>query len=118
MQNFKDRLKKLMERQDITSYRQLSKKTGIQASTLTRHKDEDFLPLSKDMIILASYFEVSIDWLVTGKTPAGLSKEEFYFISMCRGLSPSYLNALVKTAEVFAETTRLGEIVDPVEDLE
>lgn len=57
---------KLLEKQGITSY-QVSKETGIAQSTLSDWKNGKSNLKADKLLKLAEYFQVTIDYLVTGK---------------------------------------------------
>lgn len=73
-----ERIKKLINGKGVTPY-EISIKTGISQSTLSRVLKEQTLKLNiKNAQILAKYFDINIEWLMTGvgdmlKATAGAS---------------------------------------------
>lgn len=59
---------KLLEEKGLNS-NQVSKATGISTSTFTDWKKGRSKPNQKNMLKIAEYFGVSLDYLMTGKEP-------------------------------------------------
>ncbi len=51
---------------NVTSYK-VAKDTGIAASTLSAWKTGKYVPKQKTLIVISNYFNVSINYLMTGK---------------------------------------------------
>lgn len=71
---------KLKERKNVTDY-QVSKETGIPRSTFSDWKNGKYLPKKEKLQKLADYFNVSLEYLTTGKdTPKeSISGKTYYF---------------------------------------
>jgi len=65
MEKIGDRVKKLLEDKGITAY-ELSDSTGISQSTLSRIINKNTKPNIENRKLLADYFNVSKEWLLTG----------------------------------------------------
>ncbi|WOO36050.1 helix-turn-helix transcriptional regulator [Anaerocolumna sp. AGMB13020] len=61
-----DIFEKLLNQNGITAYK-VSKDTGISTATLTQWKNGTSMPKQDKMQIIANYFGVTLDYLVTGK---------------------------------------------------
>lgn len=90
---FRERLVELMSEKKIKNYTELASKTQIPSSTIYSWKTS--LPNGDNLITLANFFEVSIDYLVgradeTGliKSNAQLSELENNFITLLRKMPP------------------------------
>lgn len=57
---------KLLESRGITAYK-VAKDTGITTATLTSWKQGKYVPKQEKLIKIANYFNVSIEYLTTGK---------------------------------------------------
>ncbi|MEG2013791.1 MAG: helix-turn-helix transcriptional regulator [Anaerovoracaceae bacterium] len=57
---------KLLEEHGVTAYR-VAKDTGIGTATLTNWKNGKYTPKQDKMQKIADYFDVSIDYLMTGR---------------------------------------------------
>lgn len=49
---------------------QVSKATGIHTATLTAWKQDKYTPKQDKLQLIADYFNVSVDYLMTGKEPS------------------------------------------------
>lgn len=90
---FIQRLEELMSEKNIVSYKQLSREINIPSTTIYSWKS--FLPKGENLIALANYFEVSIDYLVGRsdsvgiiKTNANLTEMEISFLTLLRKITP------------------------------
>ena len=63
MTSFSERLKELREHDNL-SIQELSKKTGIAASSLCRWENNQADIKSSNLITLAKFFSVSVDYLL------------------------------------------------------
>ena len=61
-----ERFDKLKESRGVTVYA-VSKATGITATTFTNWKKGKYVPKRDKMQLIADYFNVSVDYLMTGK---------------------------------------------------
>ncbi len=68
MSSFAENLKRLMKDRGITA-RTLSQATGIPTSTISEWSAGREPKLSKSTVKLARYFDVSIEFLITGEEP-------------------------------------------------
>lgn len=59
---------KLLKSRGITAYK-VAKDTGITTATLTSWKQGKYIPKQEKLIKIANYFNVSIEYLTTGKEP-------------------------------------------------
>lgn len=62
--------KTLMEQKGVTPY-EISKATGISASTFTAWKQGISKPKQEKMVKIADYFGVPVEYLMTGEMPSG-----------------------------------------------
>ncbi|AWG26033.1 LexA family transcriptional regulator [Flavobacterium kingsejongi] len=65
METIQERLQYLLDSKGLTPY-QLSVKTGISNSTLSRTLKKGSKPNSKTLELLCKYFEITEEWLLTG----------------------------------------------------
>lgn len=70
---FSEILNDLLKRKAITAYK-LSKETGISQSLIGYWKRGEKRPTAQNLQRLADYFQVSIDYLMTGKAKTPLSE--------------------------------------------
>lgn len=63
---FKDRLKYLLEKEGVTAYR-VWKDTAITKGTIANYTEGKTNPNKSNIAILASYFKVNEEWLLTGE---------------------------------------------------
>ena len=79
MSDFSTRLNYLRELHNL-SQRQLSKKSGIVRSCISKMESGQIMPSASNLIKLADFFHVSIDWLLSrtpfAKSPNPVSVEE------------------------------------------
>ena len=61
-----ERFEKLKERKDVSSYA-VSKGTGITTTTLTNWKKGKYTPKQDKLQLIADYFGVTLDYLVSGE---------------------------------------------------
>lgn len=59
---------KLLEKEGVTAYK-VGKETGIAGSTFTDWKTGRSVPKQEKLQKIADYFNVSVDYLMTGKEP-------------------------------------------------
>lgn len=69
---------KLLKMRGITAYR-VAKDTGITTATLTNWKNGKYTPKQDKMKIIADYFGVTVDYLMTGEEIQ--SEENHYYIN-------------------------------------
>lgn len=72
--------KKLCDRKGLTAS-DVSKATGVSGATLTSWKKGDYTPKLDKLQKIADYFQVSVDYLITGRDSKKESIEgtEYYF---------------------------------------
>ena len=63
-----DIFEKLLERYNVTAYK-VAKDTGLSTSMLTNWKKGRYKPKQDKLQIIADYFGVSLEYLLTGKEP-------------------------------------------------
>ena len=61
-----ERYAKLRDERGLTDYA-VSKETGISTATLSCWKNGEYEPKVDKMLILANFFDVSIEYLLSGK---------------------------------------------------
>lgn len=90
---FRERLSELMLEQNVKNYTDLAIKTKIPSSTIYSWKTS--LPSGDNLISLANFFDVSIDYLVGRtdeigliKTNANLTEIEADLLTLFRTLTP------------------------------
>ena len=59
---------KLLKANGVTAYR-VAKETGITTATLTSWKQGKYTPKQEKLQLIANYFNVSVEYLLTGSTP-------------------------------------------------
>lgn len=84
-------LNELMESNSVTAYK-MSKDTGISDRLIGYWKKGEKLPSAENLLIIANYFSISVDYLLTGKekeqkTTVILSDIEEKLINDFRNLS-------------------------------
>lgn len=62
-ESFRQRLKSLVEDEDIPKY-ELVKKIGISQTTLSKALTYGIIPKTKTLILIADYFNISLDFLL------------------------------------------------------
>ena len=68
----------------------VSKETGISTATLSNWKKDNYTPKQDKLSIIADYFNVSVDYLMTGKEPEisdDMVLEEIELLDMYRKLT-------------------------------
>lgn len=94
----------LLQSFGITAYK-FCKDTGISQSTISTWKKKNNLINGELAKIIASYFKVSVDYLMTGKE---LEREEKYYIN----------NETAKVAQEIFENKQLRALFDVQRDME
>lgn len=95
---FKDKLCKLMDERSISAYK-LSKETGIPQSGISQYKSGKVVPGLGKAQIMADYFGVSVDFLLSAddeKTPPAEAE----------GAMPAYMVSVLEAAELVPEDKR------------
>ena len=66
---FNDRLKKELDKQKTkgVSQAEIARRIGVGAGTLTKYRQDEMLPGLETLSLLADFFDVSMDFLLTGK---------------------------------------------------
>lgn len=79
---------KLLKEKGVTAYR-VAQDTGVTTATLTSWKQGKYTPKKEKMQILADYFEVPLEYLLTGKMPTndGFDETEINLIRSFRRLN-------------------------------
>lgn len=67
----------LCDLKGVTPYR-VSEETGIKTTTLSAWKKGDYTPKLEKLQLIAKYFNVSLDYLVTGNDPGRMPTKEYY----------------------------------------
>ena len=93
--------KNLMEQKGVTPY-EISKATGIPASAFTKWKQGISAPKADRLALLADYFSVPVEYLLTGEMPAG----EGYYID----------EETAKTAQALFENKDMRLLFDAARD--
>ena len=93
---------KLLKSHNITAYR-VAKDTGISTATLTQWKNGTSTPKSDKLQKIADYFDVTLDYLTTGKETAS---RDHYYIN----------NETVKVAQEIFENKELRMLFDAARD--
>lgn len=81
---FAEILTKIMKERRISAYK-MSKETGISDSLIGYWKKGERVPNAENLILISNYLEVTIDYLLTGKsneTIIELSEDKKRFLSM------------------------------------
>lgn len=65
---------KLLAEKGVTAYR-VSKETGVTTATLTSWKQGKYTPKPEKLQKIADYFDVSLEYLMTGKTNDNVSEK-------------------------------------------
>lgn len=66
MNNISDRIRQLLTNRKLTNYK-ICKETGIQQATFGRSLRTQNTWKTEHLVKIAEFFNVSIDWLITGK---------------------------------------------------
>ncbi len=61
---------RLCEQKGVTPYK-VSKETGVSRTTLSEWKKGNYTPKRNKLELIADYFGVSVEYLMTGKQPSG-----------------------------------------------
>ena len=99
-------LDKLMSERDVSAYK-ISKATGISDRLIGYWRKGEKLPGAENLLTIANYFGISVDYLLTGKeksSPANqLTADEQELLDIYNSLSPKSQGRLRERAEVLAE---------------
>lgn len=99
-------LDKLMNDNNISAYK-ISKETGISDRLIGYWRNGDKLPGAENLLALATYFGISVDYLLTGRENSSsaveLSADEQELITYYRQLDPKSQGILLGRAETMAE---------------
>lgn len=93
-------LDQLMTERNISAYK-LSKETGISDRLIGYWRNGDKLPGAENLLIIAKYFGISVDMLLTGidsKSQTNLTKDEQELISMYSKLTNKSQNFVLERA--------------------
>ena len=78
----------------------LTKDLGLASSTMSGWSaSKQTIPRADVVELIANYFDVTTDWLISGKTENGTSEEELEFIRKMRQLTPGNRNAVKSLLE-------------------
>lgn len=77
----------------------VSKATGIAASVFSEWKKGKSTPKLEKLILIADYFNVTIDYLATGKDSKDLTTDEQELLSLYRAADQDGKNTIYKVAE-------------------
>lgn len=80
----------LMDKANVSAYK-ISKDTGISDRLIGYWKNGDKLPSAENLLIIANYFDISVDYLLTGKEKSPspeLTEEEHKCLEVFNRLEP------------------------------
>ncbi len=84
------RLRWLRQQQKLTQI-QVAEATGITRGNICNYELDKFVPTGENLLKLASFFEVSVDWLLTGEQKwnnlRAINKKERILLEQFRSLS-------------------------------
>ena len=99
-------LDKLMSERDVSAYK-ISKATGISDRLIGYWRKGEKLPGAENLLTIANYFGISVDYLLTGKEKSSptnqLTADEQELLDIYNSLSPKSQGRLRDRAEVLAE---------------
>ena len=99
-------LDKLMSERDVSAYK-ISKATGISDRLIGYWRKGEKLPGAENLLTIANYFGISVDYLLTGKEKSSptnqLTADEQELLDIYNSLSPKSQGRLRERAEVLAE---------------
>lgn len=99
-------LDKLMSERDVSAYK-ISKATGISDRLIGYWRKGEKLPGAENLLAIANYFGISVDYLLTGKEKSSptveLTADERELLDIYNNLSPKSQGRLRERAEVLAE---------------
>ncbi|HHW01912.1 MAG TPA: helix-turn-helix transcriptional regulator [Thermoanaerobacterales bacterium] len=75
MENIGERILKLRKEKKLTQ-QELADATGVTRGNISSYESGRFCPSISSVIALAEFFNVSTDWLLTGKERSKLSEEQ------------------------------------------
>ena len=115
--DFNDRLKEMMERRNITAYR-LSKEAGITEALIGYWKKGKSQPTLENLVKLANYFEVSIDYLA-GTVTYTLVPIRLKELREKKGLSQNQLDDEIRRAlkGIMASDAQLESVVGKIPEM-
>lgn len=112
-------LDKLMSERDVSAYK-ISKATGISDRLIGYWRKGEKLPGAENLLTIANYFGISVDYLLTGKEKSSptnqLTADEQELLDIYNSLSPKSQGRLRERAEVLAELE--GPIANEPEQVE
>ncbi len=103
--NFAQTLNKIMNTANISAYK-ISKDTGISDRLIGYWKKGDKLPGAENLLMLANYFGISVDYLLTGKeksSPTDLTADEQELLTYYKSLTEREKGIVLGRAEVLSE---------------
>lgn len=96
-------------KRDDTKPSVVSKETGISTATLTSWKQGKYTPKQDKLQLIADFFNVSVDYLMTGEEkkkaerPKELyTKEDLELLALIKKLNEKQRNLIVETIKSFA----------------
>jgi transcriptional regulator with XRE-family HTH domain len=81
-----ERISQLVESKTSGNWRRYAIEAGLNPSTLQRAKNGSSVPTGETLLRIAKCAGVSVDWLLTGETPEGISPEETELVEAWRHL--------------------------------
>lgn len=99
-------LNKLMNDTKVSAYK-ISKDTGISDRLIGYWKKGEKLPGAENLLTLANYFGISIDYLLTGKEKISsleLTKNEQRIIDIFKSLTETQQGQVIERAEMLSES--------------
>lgn len=82
----------------------VSRETGISTATLSNWKKGNYTPKQDKLSIIADYFNVSVDYLMTGKEPEisdDMVLEEIELLDMYRKLKDDEKKSVINLMKLF-----------------
>ena len=91
---FIDRIETLLEERNEKGTH-LADSIGIKNQSFSDWKKRGTIPAADIVLKIADYFNVSIDWLLTGKDKAGITPDESELLCKYNSLQPHNKNAVL-----------------------
>jgi hypothetical protein len=92
-----------MKRKNISNFNQLSNATGIEYNTLFRNFEKKTYPRIEHIVNLSLFFDRSLDWMVFGKDPDGLTSQMLRLVDSARKLTENELLVVLSMVEGVTE---------------
>ena len=117
MADFPSILKDLRERNDLKK-RELAEQVHVSPSMISQYESGRCMPSYETMLVLATYFDVSMDYLLgkskskNSSTFSGLycgKVTQAAFMDMCSRLTPEYRSVLLTIVQAFLLSIEEGK---------